>query len=206
MYKPDDFLQSPCRRNVQARRFFAVSLQAECTPILCSVSAGGMPDPAGGMPDDFLQSSCRSNARRFSAVHCPCRQNVRRFSALFFKKISWGTLGRGKGVPGKLQGSLGRSKRLLGRSRGAQGRLKGIPRGSRGSLRASLGTPRTSLGTPWRPQKSSWDALGLPRGPRRNSIEIGVKMEGPEIDVFIAQGSAVKKGDPTKHCARSWKT
>ena len=74
------------------------------------------------------------------------------------------------------------------------GRPQGSPRESPERPQGVSGRPWGPQGRPWERiggdlQKYSWGVLGTSREARRNFIESGLKMEGPETDVFIAHGS-----------------
>ena len=111
---------------------------------------------------------------------------------------SKGALGVKK-TPGAFQGSPRSSQRDPPRVKGEPQGVPGIPKDVPGD---AMETSKVVLGRPGLPQGSQEEF-------HRNRSENGRS----EIDVFIAQGNenafstnAVKKGDPTKHCARLWKT
>ena len=162
---PYDFLQSPCRRNVQARRFSAVScrrsarrsyavslqkecptLQAECHTIFCKVPAGAMHDdflqcnvPASGMPDDFEHYSVKRHPGAPWVVEKASLGSSK--GALGVQKDSWGVPGEPKVVSkGSPEGQGGAS----GRPWDPQGR----PWGRHGDLKSNPGTPWASPGAP----------------------------------------------------------
>ena len=78
------------------------------------------------------------------------------------------------------------------------------------SLRASWGTRGASLGTQLRTSKALLGRSGSPqrvlRGSRRNFSEIGMKMVGAEINVFIVNSNENAFVDERKKIARPFET
>ena len=139
----------------------------------------------------------------------------------------------GRGPLGVLGHPMGDFWESHGRPRGSHGRPWGSQLSSHAGetlvfhrkasftcIRAhfwSHGRARGPQGRPWRcpggVQKSPWDAQGTPKAPKMNSIEIGVKREGPKSEEKHGPGdenafpmNARRKRDPAKHSPLCSKT